>query len=134
VSQLCRSRLEGWIAGRIIADSVHVRQWSRHCLLEGTTHRCFATLLAELAEVIARAKFVQRVQAAGLSAAELVQGYERLAEIVEPDPLFSTRTWLLPMMRRLDRQWERRISAGVRYWRAPIRMWLKRTAFRRSQR
>jgi putative PIN family toxin of toxin-antitoxin system len=46
-----------------------------------------ATLLAELAEVIARDKFVQRVQAAGLSAAELVQDYERLAEIVEPQPL-----------------------------------------------
>jgi putative PIN family toxin of toxin-antitoxin system len=36
-----------------------------------------ATLLAELAEVIVREKFVQRVQAAGLSAAELVQDYER---------------------------------------------------------
>ena len=46
-----------------------------------------ATLLAELAEVIVRDKFVQRVQAAGLSAAELVQDYERLAEIVEPQPL-----------------------------------------------
>jgi predicted nucleic acid-binding protein len=34
-----------------------------------------------------RDKFVQRVQAAGLSAAELVQDYERLAEIVEPQPL-----------------------------------------------
>jgi len=44
-----------------------------------------ATLLAELAEVIAREKFVQRAQAAGLSAAELVQDYERLAEIVEPE-------------------------------------------------
>jgi putative PIN family toxin of toxin-antitoxin system len=43
-----------------------------------------ATLLAELAEVIARDKFVQRVQAARLSAAELVQDYERLAETVEP--------------------------------------------------
>jgi len=46
-----------------------------------------ATLLAELAEVIARNKFVQRVQAAGLSATELVQDYERLAQIVEPEPL-----------------------------------------------
>jgi len=44
-------------------------------------------LLAELAEVIARPKFAQRLQAAGLSAAALVQDYARLAEIVEPAPL-----------------------------------------------
>jgi putative PIN family toxin of toxin-antitoxin system len=45
------------------------------------------TLLAELAEVIGRDKFVKRVHAATLSAAELVQDYERLAEVVEPQPL-----------------------------------------------
>jgi uncharacterized protein len=45
------------------------------------------TLLAELAEVIGRDKFAQRVRAATLSAAELVQDYERLAEVVEPQPL-----------------------------------------------
>jgi uncharacterized protein len=45
------------------------------------------TLLAELAEVIARDKFFRRVQAAGLSAAELVQDYERLAETVTAQPL-----------------------------------------------
>jgi putative PIN family toxin of toxin-antitoxin system len=45
------------------------------------------TLVAELAEVIARDKFAERVRAAGLSAAELVQDYERLAEIVTPEPL-----------------------------------------------
>lgn len=45
------------------------------------------TLLAELAEVIAREKFTERVRAAGLSAAELVQDYERLAELVNPEPL-----------------------------------------------
>ena len=45
------------------------------------------TLLAELAEVIGRDKFVQRVRAATLSATELVQDYERLAEVVEPQPL-----------------------------------------------
>jgi uncharacterized protein len=45
------------------------------------------TLLAELAEVIGRDKFAQRVRAAGLSAIELVQDYERLAETVEPQPL-----------------------------------------------
>src|ERR1700730_16096758 len=46
-----------------------------------------ATLLAELAEVTVRDKFAHRVLAAGLSATELVQDYERLAEIVEPQPL-----------------------------------------------
>jgi putative PIN family toxin of toxin-antitoxin system len=46
-----------------------------------------STLLAELAEVIARDKFAQRVLAAGLSAADLVQDYTRLAQIVEPQPL-----------------------------------------------
>ncbi|MFZ1870160.1 MAG: putative toxin-antitoxin system toxin component, PIN family [Steroidobacteraceae bacterium] len=45
------------------------------------------TLLAELAEVIARDKFAERVRAAGLSAAELVQDYERLAEVVTPETL-----------------------------------------------
>jgi putative PIN family toxin of toxin-antitoxin system len=45
------------------------------------------TLVAELAEVIAREKFAKRVRAAGLSAAELVQDYEHLAEIVTPEPL-----------------------------------------------
>jgi putative PIN family toxin of toxin-antitoxin system len=44
-------------------------------------------LLAELAEVIARDKFAHRIQLAGLSAAELVQDYRRLAVIVEPQPL-----------------------------------------------
>lgn len=45
------------------------------------------TLVAELAEVLARDKFAHRVLAASLSPAKLVQDYERLAEIVEPDPL-----------------------------------------------
>ncbi|MGA7538928.1 MAG: putative toxin-antitoxin system toxin component, PIN family [Steroidobacteraceae bacterium] len=45
------------------------------------------TLLAELAEVIARDKFAKRVRAAGLSAAELVQDYEHLAEVVTPEAL-----------------------------------------------
>jgi uncharacterized protein len=45
------------------------------------------TLIAELAEVIGRDKFAKRVRAAALSATELVQDYERLAEIVEPQPL-----------------------------------------------
>lgn len=44
-------------------------------------------LLAELAEVIARDKFAQRLQLAGLSAADLVQDYRRLTVIVEPQPL-----------------------------------------------
>jgi putative PIN family toxin of toxin-antitoxin system len=46
-----------------------------------------STLLAELAEVIGRDKFSQRVLAAGLSAIALVNDYERLAETVEPQPL-----------------------------------------------
>jgi len=45
------------------------------------------TLLAELAEVIARDKFAERVSAAGLSPLELVQDYERLADIADPQPL-----------------------------------------------
>jgi putative PIN family toxin of toxin-antitoxin system len=44
-------------------------------------------LLAELAEVIARDKFVLRVLAAKLSAAELVDDYRRLAQIIEPQVL-----------------------------------------------
>jgi hypothetical protein len=46
-----------------------------------------ATLLAELADVIARDKFLVRVQAARLSAAALVQDYARLAETAVPAPL-----------------------------------------------
>ncbi len=44
-------------------------------------------LLAELAEVIARDKFTHRIQLAGLSAAEHVQEYRRLAHLVESQPL-----------------------------------------------
>jgi putative PIN family toxin of toxin-antitoxin system len=44
-------------------------------------------LLAELAEVIGRKKFAQRLQAAGLSPAALVQDYARLCAIVEPATL-----------------------------------------------
>jgi putative PIN family toxin of toxin-antitoxin system len=44
-------------------------------------------LLAELAEVIARDKFAQRIQLAGLSAADLVQDYRRLCITVEPQAL-----------------------------------------------
>jgi putative PIN family toxin of toxin-antitoxin system len=44
-------------------------------------------LLAELAEAIGRAKFLARVRAAGLTAAELVEDYARLAEIVVPASL-----------------------------------------------
>jgi putative PIN family toxin of toxin-antitoxin system len=45
------------------------------------------TLLAELAEVIAREKFAQRIQMAGLSVADLVQDYQYLVTVVEPQPL-----------------------------------------------
>lgn len=49
---------------------------------------CTSTaLLAELAEVIGRAKFAARVHDAGLAAADLVQDYARLAEVVVPASL-----------------------------------------------
>jgi len=44
-------------------------------------------LLAELAEVISRDKFAQRIRRAGLSAVGLVENYQRLAVLVEPQPL-----------------------------------------------
>jgi putative PIN family toxin of toxin-antitoxin system len=49
---------------------------------------CTSTaLLAELAEVIGRGKFAARVHDAGLAAADLVQDYVRLTEIVVPASL-----------------------------------------------
>ncbi len=49
---------------------------------------CTSTaLLAELAEVIGRGKFAARVHDAGVAAAELVEDYARLAEIVVPASL-----------------------------------------------
>jgi putative PIN family toxin of toxin-antitoxin system len=45
------------------------------------------TLLAELAEVIGRDKFAQRIRRAGLSVVGLVENYQRLAVLVEPQPL-----------------------------------------------
>jgi len=55
-------------------------------LIRARTHTlCLSVaLIAELAEVIARPKFAQRLQAAGISAAAIVLDYSRLAEIVEP--------------------------------------------------
>ena len=44
-------------------------------------------LLAELAEVMARDKFAERLRAAGVSAIELVQDYARLTETITLDPL-----------------------------------------------
>ena len=44
-------------------------------------------LLAELAEVVARDKFAERLRAAGVSAIELVQDYPRLTETVTSDAL-----------------------------------------------
>lgn len=44
-------------------------------------------LLAELAEVIGRAKFIERIQSAQLSAANLVADYRGLAVLVDPQPL-----------------------------------------------
>jgi len=42
------------------------------------------TLLAELAEIIGRGKFIRPILRAGLSAAALVEDYQRLAVLVEP--------------------------------------------------
>ena len=44
-------------------------------------------LLAELAEVMARNKFAERLRAARVSAIEFVQDYARLTEIITPDAL-----------------------------------------------
>ncbi len=41
-------------------------------------------LLAELAEVIGRGKFTQRIRRANLSAAALIEDYQRLAVLIEP--------------------------------------------------
>lgn len=43
-----------------------------------------AVLLAELAEIIGRSKFIRPIQRAGLSAADIVEDYQRLAFLVEP--------------------------------------------------
>lgn len=82
---------------RIVADtntalSGLLWQGSPRRLIDLTRERTLTlctslTLLAELAEVIGRPKFAARLQAAGLSAAHLVQDYARLAELVEPQPL-----------------------------------------------
>ena len=87
----------GTAAMRIVADTNTVLsgllwQGPPRRLLELTRERKVSlytslTLIAELAEVIARDKFAERVRAAGLSAAELVEDYERLAEVVTPEPL-----------------------------------------------
>lgn len=45
------------------------------------------TLLAELAEIIGRGKFIRPILRAGLSAAAIVEDYQRLAVLVEPQPL-----------------------------------------------
>jgi putative PIN family toxin of toxin-antitoxin system len=47
-------------------------------------------LIAELAEVISREDFAGRVRAAGLSAAELVEDYARLARLVIPAEIRPT--------------------------------------------
>jgi putative PIN family toxin of toxin-antitoxin system len=44
-------------------------------------------LLAELAEVMTRDKFAERLRTAGVSAIDLVQDYARLTETVTPDAL-----------------------------------------------
>jgi putative PIN family toxin of toxin-antitoxin system len=66
---------------RAAAPADRSRAQSRH-------HLCTSVaLVAELAEVIGRPKFAVRIHSAGLSAADLVQDYARLVEIVEPASL-----------------------------------------------
>jgi len=82
---------------RIVADTNTVLsgllwQGPPRRLLDLARQRAFTlctspTLLAELAEVIAREKFARQVLASGLSAIALVQDYERLTDIVDPQPL-----------------------------------------------
>lgn len=87
----------GAAAMRIVADTNTVLsgllwQGTPRRLLELARERKVSlytslTLIAELAEVIARDKFAERVRAAGLSATELVQDYEHLAEVITPEAL-----------------------------------------------
>jgi uncharacterized protein len=82
---------------RIVADTNTVlsgllwqgppRQIIDHARAGAVTLHTSLTLLAELAEVIGRGKFAQRILRANLSAARLVEDYHRLAVLVEPQPL-----------------------------------------------
>lgn len=67
----------------------------RRLLDLGRTHDvtlCTSVLLIEeLAEVIARDKFAQRLRTAGLSAKILVQDYARIAELIDPHPLHALK-------------------------------------------
>ena len=82
---------------RLVADTNTALSW---LLWQGPPRRlidlareraftlCTSTaLLAELAEVIGRPRFAARVHDAGLVAADLVQDYARLAEVVVPASL-----------------------------------------------
>lgn len=82
---------------RIVADTNTVlsgllwqgppRQIIDHARAGAITLHTSLVLLAELAEVIGRGKFTQRIQSAQLSAASLVADYQRLAVLVDPQPL-----------------------------------------------
>lgn len=82
---------------RIVADTNTVlsgllwqgppRQIIDHARAGTITLHTSLVLLAELAEVIGRGKFAQRIQSAQLSAAGLVADYRSLAVLVEPAPL-----------------------------------------------
>ncbi len=82
---------------RIVADTNTVlsgllwqglpRQIIDHARASAITLHTSLTLLAELAEVVARNKFANRIQRAGLSAAAHLEDYQRLAVLVEPVPL-----------------------------------------------
>ncbi len=82
---------------RIVADTNTVlsgllwqglpRQIIDHARASAITLHTSLTLLAELAEVVARNKFANRIQRAGLSAAAHLEDYQRLVVLVEPVPL-----------------------------------------------
>lgn len=82
---------------RIVADTNTVlsgllwqgppRQIIDHARAGAVTLHTSLTLLAELAEVIGRGKFAQRIQRAGVSALALIEDYQRLAVLLEPEPL-----------------------------------------------
>jgi len=63
------------------------RQIIDHARAGAVTLHSSLTLLAELAEVIGRGKFAQRIQRAGVSALALIEDYQRLAVLLEPEPL-----------------------------------------------
>jgi putative PIN family toxin of toxin-antitoxin system len=66
-----------------------------HALLEAATEErialyCSSALLGELADVLGRAKFAPRLQQAQRTAAQLIEQYRGLVELVEPASIAPT--------------------------------------------